>query len=1007
MPDCEFTFKCSYLEIYNEVITDLLNPQKTNLKIHETVDKGVFVGDITEEIVNHAVQAYGLVLKGEENRHSSATNMNEHSSRSHTIFRIAIERLVRNRNGSEVSRTNAVLTFVDLAGSERAGYTGAEGVRLKEGGHINKSLLALATVISKLSRASSIDEGVGTSSNDQSNNNALHIPFRNSKLTRILQPSLGGNARTAIICGITPASEYAEETLGTLKFAASAKKVRNAPIKNEFITMEEQLSRYKAEIDRLRSLLANVPHDRSFIDSGTIEIKSDQSEEDSVDDRNFDGHGSPSSKRLRLSDEKSLKEEAILEASSLLNLLNLIKELPHDILGLQNIVKSITEDATCSLDDIHSKVHLQFTNLIEQLKFAQTERDGLISACKEMEARDFEQQARISQVEAQLINVEAFKQETNIAEAKLKALEEETIQMTKVWHEMEDSLMDQLARLDAERESLAEKLRQIQEKPDAQNQITINPSIDIIVGELEGAVDRLIANIPDTDSIEMSYARRIDEIEREKEKLSIEHSNLKIELDNRQKDIDELLGRIGKMQHEANNQSHIASAELDRLQSENDAIKQKLSLAEEVKDFALNEQTKLKEQLDLLRIQLNNSEHMCKEGQAREDRATELMEDLKQQLVQLEELLGNERTTRKALEAEKVWGMEQVGLLRERIFSLEAERDKSLNELNKSRFLREANEAKASAEVVRLTAELEAFQSRTEELQHLLTEASKARVAENSTSTVRISELEDLLRTFESSKKDLEEEVSRLQGIINSKHAEYIALQADLENVKNDFHNQIIVLLNEKQTMESRYENCKGDLEAKIEILEASIKSQNGELEVLGEEKERLRRVCEKLRDQVDHLETEAADASSVSSSVLKERDQLKSRIDILEQDLVQAKAEAVKHDQASSKAEIMLRVEVDRLKDMVARERRLAALKVEDAEERLGHALSRIAELEKTKSVSNPSIFPITTEAESENNFNRENRPPPPPAADVNTEIKQSTAPPAPNVPAPECLQQ
>lgn len=114
------------------------------------------------------------------------------------------------------------LNLVDLAGSERVGHTGAEGIRLKEGGHINKSLLALGSVIAKLSEGG----------------DKKHIPYRDSKLTRILQPSLGGNANTAIICTITPASNYCDETVSTLKFASRAKNIRNKPEVNEVNTEE-------------------------------------------------------------------------------------------------------------------------------------------------------------------------------------------------------------------------------------------------------------------------------------------------------------------------------------------------------------------------------------------------------------------------------------------------------------------------------------------------------------------------------------------------------------------------------------------------------------------------------------------------------------------------------------------------------------------------------------------------------------------------------------------------
>ncbi len=157
-----------------------------------------------------------------ERRQVGNTNMNEKSSRSHALFRIIIESREAIGDDRRESMTSGPLrisnlTFVDLAGSERVGQTGADGIRLKEGGHINRSLLALTSVISKLS------EG----------NDRKHVPYRDSKLTRILQPSLGGNAYTAIICALTPAPDAIEETLGTLKFASRAKTIENRAHVNE------------------------------------------------------------------------------------------------------------------------------------------------------------------------------------------------------------------------------------------------------------------------------------------------------------------------------------------------------------------------------------------------------------------------------------------------------------------------------------------------------------------------------------------------------------------------------------------------------------------------------------------------------------------------------------------------------------------------------------------------------------------------------------------------------
>ncbi|XWS59013.1 hypothetical protein CRYUN_Cryun08bG0084400 [Craigia yunnanensis] len=249
--DREFLLRMSYMEIYNEEINDLLAPEHRKLQIHESIERGIYVAGLREEIVASPQQVLDLMEFGESHRHIGETNMNLHSSRSHTIFRMIIESRDRTEDGDgdgdgdTVSFCDAVrvsvLNLVDLAGSERAAKTGAEGVRLKEGSHINKSLMTLGTVIKKLSEGAESQGG--------------HVPYRDSKLTRILQPSLGGNANTAIICNITLAQIHADETKSSLQFASRALRVTNCARVNEILTDAALLKRQKKEIEELRAKL--------------------------------------------------------------------------------------------------------------------------------------------------------------------------------------------------------------------------------------------------------------------------------------------------------------------------------------------------------------------------------------------------------------------------------------------------------------------------------------------------------------------------------------------------------------------------------------------------------------------------------------------------------------------------------------------------------------------------------------------------------------------------------
>ncbi|KAJ6730172.1 CENTROMERE PROTEIN E [Salix viminalis] len=242
--DREFLIRVSYMEIYNEEINDLFAVENQKLPIHESLERGVFVAGLKEEIVSDAEQVLKLIQGGEVIRHFGETSMNARSSRSHTIFRMVIESKGKDANSSDYSSSDAirvsVLNLVDLAGSERITKTGAGGVRLKEGNYINKSLMVLGNVINKLSDGAK-QRG--------------HIPYRDSKLTRILQPSLGGNAKTSIICTVAPEKLHVEETKGTLLFASRAKRITNCAQVNEILSDAALLKRQKLEIEELRKKL--------------------------------------------------------------------------------------------------------------------------------------------------------------------------------------------------------------------------------------------------------------------------------------------------------------------------------------------------------------------------------------------------------------------------------------------------------------------------------------------------------------------------------------------------------------------------------------------------------------------------------------------------------------------------------------------------------------------------------------------------------------------------------
>ncbi|GMH96946.1 hypothetical protein TrST_g6266 [Triparma strigata] len=249
--DREFLLRVSYMEIYNEQINDLFAPSSVNsIRIYEHRGKGVVIKGMKEEVVMSPDQVFALVSAGEAHRHIGATEMNENSSRSHTIFRLVIEsRALRGRkNGNGV--TVSTLSLVDLAGSESAAQANTKGSRRSEGHFINKSLLTLGHVIWKLSEASR--------KNIKVEDIAQHIPYRDSKLTRLLQPSLGGNAQISIICNVSPEGKHAEETHNTLKFASRAKRIKQQARVTQVLDDATMLQQYREEIGILRTQLNSL-----------------------------------------------------------------------------------------------------------------------------------------------------------------------------------------------------------------------------------------------------------------------------------------------------------------------------------------------------------------------------------------------------------------------------------------------------------------------------------------------------------------------------------------------------------------------------------------------------------------------------------------------------------------------------------------------------------------------------------------------------------------------------
>lgn len=243
------TVKASYLEIYNENVTDLLSDKATSITIRDDPRRGVAVEGATELPVKSSTDTYNALLVGSQNRKTGATCMNKESSRSHSVF--VLQLCLKSSKDGVTTRKFSRFNLIDLAGSERQKHTNTTGDRLKEANNINRSLSALGNVIMSLA------------------NSNPHVPYRDSKLTFILKDSIGGNSKTWIIANISPADICVEETLSTLKFVRFAKLVKNVATVNQ--DSSGDIKAMKSELEKVKALLAQAEERNTLLESGAAQ----------------------------------------------------------------------------------------------------------------------------------------------------------------------------------------------------------------------------------------------------------------------------------------------------------------------------------------------------------------------------------------------------------------------------------------------------------------------------------------------------------------------------------------------------------------------------------------------------------------------------------------------------------------------------------------------------------------------------------------------------------------
>ncbi|XP_021851306.2 kinesin-like protein KIN-12D [Spinacia oleracea] len=335
----KYNCRCSFLEIYNEQITDLLDPSSTNLLLREDVNNGVYVENLSEFEVHTVGDILRLLIQGSSNRKVAATNMNRESSRSHSVFTCIIES--KWERDSTTNLRFARLNLVDLAGSERQKSSGAEGERLKEAANINKSLSTLGHVIMLLV--------------DIAHGKPRHVPYRDSRLTFLLQDSLGGNSKTMIIANISPSICCAAETLNTLKFAQRAKLIQNNAVVNEdssgdIAMLHHQISVLKEELSTLKrqSLSRALAFDPCTV--GGQENPDTENRKENEQPKDDDLLGCESKGNLQMSSKQLKSMELMLAGAMRREQMSesSIKKLEAEIEQLNRLVRQREEEARCS-----------------------------------------------------------------------------------------------------------------------------------------------------------------------------------------------------------------------------------------------------------------------------------------------------------------------------------------------------------------------------------------------------------------------------------------------------------------------------------------------------------------------------------------------------------------------------------------------------------------------------------------------------------------------------------
>nr|XP_015199674.1 PREDICTED: kinesin heavy chain isoform 5A isoform X3 [Lepisosteus oculatus] len=644
----EFHIKVSYFEIYMDKIRDLLDVTKTNLAVHEDKNRVPYVKGCTERFVSSPEEVMDVIDEGKANRHVAVTNMNEHSSRSHSIFLINIKQ----EHIETEQKLSGKLYLVDLAGSEKVSKTGAEGAVLDEAKNINKSLSALGNVISALA------EGTKT-----------HVPYRDSKMTRILQDSLGGNCRTTMFICCSPSSFNEAETKSTLMFGQRAKTIRNTASVNLELTaeqwkkkyekekeknktMKETIQRLEAELNRWRNG-ENVPETEQLT-NGVVKLET--SDETPVDN-------STSSIVVRISEEERQKyEEEIRKLYKQLDdkddeinqQSQLVEKLKEQMLDQEELLASTRGDS--------EKVQTELGRLQTESDCAKAEVKEVLQALEEL-AVNYDQKSQ--EVEDKSLQNKLLAEELAQKMAHLMALEAELTRM----QEMSTHQRKRIA------EVLNGLMRDLSEfstivgNGEIKLPVEISGAIEeeftvarLYISKIKSEVKSMVKRCRQLENLQLECHRKMEETGRELSscQLLISQHEAKI------RSLTEYMQNVELKKRQLEDSYDSLSEELARLQAQETV--QEVTRNEKQND--IEEEGDVKRALDL-QMETHRESHHKQLGRLRDEinEKQKIIDDLtdRNQKLQLElEQLRSEFEKLKSQEHDKSMQLEELTFLHER-----------------------------------------------------------------------------------------------------------------------------------------------------------------------------------------------------------------------------------------------------------------------------------------------------------------------------------------------------